>query len=334
MLPLHDQLDTDKLRSVINGHHRVLLKVPDGLLSLAMDIAGIVSESGSVPIISADSCYGACDISDDLSTLNVDLIVFIGEAPMTSLADQYPVPAVSFVIQNPYPIEEVINRAIPLLEGTKIGLVSIAPYIHQIETAATLMIKQGLSPLIGKQSRRTGTDGQILGCDLSAGIALADRIDSYLYIGDGMFHPLGLALTTKKPVIVANPAQNKVLREELTEMKNQLLKQRYATITHAMEAKRIGIIVGLKLGQNRIKLAQRLKERAEEKGLTAYYIAANNLQPDRLDYLDVDCYVSTACPRVALDDNPRFAKPLLTPIEFEILLGERSWNEYEFDQIV
>jgi len=334
MLPLRNQLDTDKLRSVVSGYHRVLLKIPDGLLSLATDVADIVSKSGTEPVISADSCYGACDISDDLDNLDVDLIVFVGEAPMPSLANQYPVPTVSFVIQNPHPIDKVIHKAIPLLEGTKIGLVSIAPYMHQIETAADILIKQSLSPIIGKQSRRTGADGQILGCDLSVGMILADRVDSYLYIGDGMFHPLGLALTTKKPVIVANPALNKVLKQEVTEMKNQLLKQRYATIASAMEAQRVGIVVGLKLGQNRIRLAQRLKERAEKNGLTTYYIAANNLQPDRLDYLDVDCYVSTACPRVALDDNPRFAKPLLTPIEFEILLGERSWDDYEFDQIL
>ena len=79
--------------------------------------------------------------------------------------------------------------------------------------------------------------------------------------------------------------------------------------------------------------ARELKALAEKRGLTIHCIAANNLQPNRLDFLNVDCYVSTACPRLALDDSHRFAKPILTPIEFEILLGERTWNDYEYDQI-
>ncbi|MCK5659932.1 MAG: diphthamide synthesis protein, partial [Methanosarcinales archaeon] len=44
-------------------------------------------------------------------------------------------------------------------------------------------------------------------------------------------------------------------------------------------------------------------------------------------------FVSTACPRVAVDDNLRYAKPMLTPIEFEILVGKRQWDEFVFDEI-
>ena len=60
---------------------------------------------------------------------------------------------------------------------------------------------------------------------------------------------------------------------------------------------------------------------------------ANNIT-NYIDYSDFDAFVSTACPRVAIDDAMKFKKPVLTPIEFEILLGERDWNNYEFDQIL
>jgi 2-(3-amino-3-carboxypropyl)histidine synthase len=43
--------------------------------------------------------------------------------------------------------------------------------------------------------------------------------------------------------------------------------------------------------------------------------------------------VTTACPRVALDDAAKYRIPILTPPEFEVLLGEREWEEYEFDEI-
>jgi 2-(3-amino-3-carboxypropyl)histidine synthase len=330
---LFNQLDADYLRSTVRGHHRVLLKIPDGLLSHATDIADLLANEGVDVIISANSCYGSCDIGDNLTGLGVDLILFVGEAAMPSLQDYHSIPTANVIIKSSNNIEDVLDQAIPLLEGTTIGLVSIAPYLHHLEKAMAILKNNNMTPLVGKSGRRTVVDGQILGCDFSAGTVLADQVDSYLYIGDGLFHPLGMAMATKKPVVAADPSLKRVIKQELSEMKNSLLKQRYATIARAMDAQRVGIIIGTKLGQSRIQLGQQVKAHAEKKGFAAYCVAANNLQPDRLDYLDVDCYISTACPRLVLDDSSRFAKPLLTPAEFEILIGERTWDDYELDQI-
>jgi 2-(3-amino-3-carboxypropyl)histidine synthase len=57
------------------------------------------------------------------------------------------------------------------------------------------------------------------------------------------------------------------------------------------------------------------------------------VEPDRLLNLGVEAAVCTACPRIALDDAERYSIPLLTPPEFEILLGERGWGEYKFDEM-
>ena len=149
-----------------------------------------------------------------------------------------------------------------------------------------------------------------------------------------MFHPLGLALATEKPIVVANPAERRAMKQELAQKKDALLKRRYAQIARAEGGHRVGIIIGKKLGQHRAELAERLREMAERHGFNAVLVTADVLQPERLDHLGMDFYVSTACPRVAIDDAGSFKQPMLTPIEFEILVGERDWNEYEFDQIV
>ena len=48
----------------------------------------------------------------------------------------------------------------------------------------------------------------------------------------------------------------------------------------------------------------------------------------------VDAFVNTACPRIAIDDSVKYAKPLLTPFELEVILGEKQWEEgYQFDEI-
>ena len=59
----------------------------------------------------------------------------------------------------------------------------------------------------------------------------------------------------------------------------------------------------------------------------------HEVTPEELLDLGMECYVNTACPRLAYDDQPRFPVPVLTPSEFEILCGVRSWNEYQVDEI-
>jgi 2-(3-amino-3-carboxypropyl)histidine synthase len=51
-------------------------------------------------------------------------------------------------------------------------------------------------------------------------------------------------------------------------------------------------------------------------------------------FTEIDCYVSTACPRIAIDDYLQYKKPIITPVEVEIVLGKRAWEEYVFDEIL
>jgi diphthamide synthase subunit DPH2 len=58
-----------------------------------------------------------------------------------------------------------------------------------------------------------------------------------------------------------------------------------------------------------------------------------NLNPDHLLGLDVDAFVSVACPRIAIDDFAIYKKPIITPPEAEIVYGQRKWEDYIFDEI-
>src|SRR3989442_5448226 len=55
--------------------------------------------------------------------------------------------------------------------------------------------------------------------------------------------------------------------------------------------------------------------------------------PDLLQGYRVDAWVNTACPRIAIEDILQYKQPMLTPQEFEIVLGERTWDDYVFDEI-
>jgi len=48
----------------------------------------------------------------------------------------------------------------------------------------------------------------------------------------------------------------------------------------------------------------------------------DEVTPDRLTNFGMDAYVNTGCPRITTDDGPQFKKPMLTPQEYRIAIGE------------
>jgi 2-(3-amino-3-carboxypropyl)histidine synthase len=117
-------------------------------------------------------------------------------------------------------------------------------------------------------------------------------------------------------------------------LKEKILRQRHGAISLASEAGSFGIIISSKPGQQRKELADMLKGMIVNKGKRASLILLDNVTPDQLIAFPLDAFVSTACPRLAIDDYLRYRKPILTPIELEVALGLRSWDDYIFDSIL
>jgi 2-(3-amino-3-carboxypropyl)histidine synthase len=49
--------------------------------------------------------------------------------------------------------------------------------------------------------------------------------------------------------------------------------------------------------------------------------------------MDLDAFLVTACPRIAIDDANMYKKPLLTPEELLIVLDTKRWEDYKLDEI-
>ena len=99
-------------------------------------------------------------------------------------------------------------------------------------------------------------------------------------------------------------------------------------------ARRFGILIGLKRGQQRLMLAHTLQQMLDSAGKLSLLITLDEFSPMSLQGFDIDCYVSTACPRIAIDDYLQYKKPIITPVELEIVLGRREWETYVFDEIL
>jgi 2-(3-amino-3-carboxypropyl)histidine synthase len=208
-----------------------------------------------------------------------------------------------------------------------VGVTTTIQHVHKLGQALEALKELGIQASTGPSGGRIAHAGQVLGCNYSTARAL--DVEEYLFIGTGRFHPLGIALATGKRVVIADPATG-----EVSEINTDpLLRRRFAAITRARDAKRFAVLVSKKPGQKRMELAERIKTMGQAKGLEMFLVYLDNIEPDRLVNLGAEAAVSTACPRVALDDAAKYRIPILTPPEFEIMLGERKWEDYSFDEI-
>ena len=119
----------------------------------------------------------------------------------------------------------------------------------------------------------------------------------------------------------------------MAETRDRILRRRFAAIQGVRDAERFLVIVCSKVGQNRSDLADRMVSMLREHGRIAHKVVIEEINPTALMSYQVDAFVNTACPRIAMDDAARYPKPMLTPPELEIALGEREWGQYLFDQI-
>jgi 2-(3-amino-3-carboxypropyl)histidine synthase len=312
-----------------NKYKNILLQFPEGLKNTATNVKDIIENRTNVNVlISADLCFGACDIPLALASLDIDFLVQFGHMDMPNI--KYSLPVMFVEAHSKLDVMAPVKNATKLLTG-KVGLITTAQHIHKLTEVINYLEQQGFETAMGKASGRTAGDGQVLGCDLSSATSISSFVDCFLFIGSGNFHAVGIAIATKKPVIIADPYQNEV--RECEEIKDTLMRQRHGAIARARDAISFGIIVGTKPGQTRMNLANDLKMLLEKHEKKAYILVMNQVSPASLKPFKIDAFVSSACPRIAIDDYLMYDDPILTPIELKIVLGDVKWEDYKFDEI-
>ena len=305
------------------GAKRVLLQLPEGLKPEGPRLAKIIEKPGVLPIISADPCYGACDLATvEAERLGIDLIVHFGHA---KLVKHEQVPTVYVEARATVTVTEVVEKSLPLLSNYgKIGLATTVQHVQTLDEAREFLVRAGKTVVVG-DAGRVHYSGQVMGCDYSNVRLVANDVEVFLFIGGGRFHALGIALSTSKPTIIADPYENRAY--SIDEEAQKILKQRWASIEEAKRAKTFGVLIGLKLGQKRLGDALKIKEIVEKNGKAAFLLAIREISSEALmEFPSVEAYVNTACPRIFLDISSKFLKPVLTVNEFMVVSGESSWE--------
>ena len=305
----------------------VLLQLPSGLKRRAEEIAKTIEkEYGCSVIISGDPCFGACDIAEgDMGA--ADLVVQAGHSQMPSVICSKPI--LFLPVEIKFNLSKIVRSATPLLKSP-VGLLATAQHLRQLDESRKLLEDEGFEVKVGKGSGRMAADGQVLGCDYSSAHDVSGSVSSFLILGGGRFHAIGLKLSTGKPVIIVDPERSAAHAEDIDV--ESFKRRRHAVIVSISNAESIGIIVSSKQGQERMALAKRLLKELRGTGRKGHIVLMDNVTPDALQDLGFEAYVSTACPRIALDDNERFGRPVATPMELMIALKKADWDDYRIDE--
>ncbi|MCL2317429.1 MAG: diphthamide biosynthesis enzyme Dph2 [Methanomassiliicoccaceae archaeon] len=324
------QLDLNSIVSWIQdrNYDSVAVQLPEGIKIDALRISEFLSKNTEAEIIIlGDPCYGACDLFVDYKKI-ADALVHFGHSP---IHPQEMDKDVFFAeIRADPDISKAVRKASESLPK-RVGLLATVQYIGLIPKAKEILEGTGKKVFVGKGDSRIFYPGQVLGCNFSSASSISDKVDAFLYLGEGDFHPLAAAFGVKKEMIVLNPLTGEL--RTVDEERDRLLRKRFATIEKAKDARSFLVIVCSKPGQNRSATADILIEKIKEQGRAATKIMINNISPDSLLPYKADAYINTACPRIAIDDSARYSKPMLTVTEAEIVLGMREWESYEFDSI-
>lgn len=281
------------------------MQFPEGLKQYAFNFAKKYTKQGDEVFFSASPCYGGCDIAiEEAKAVGAKKIIHFGHAKF--IKKKLPIP-VEYV---PYELEfdiRSLSSVLPTLESyKKVALGTTIQYSHKINEMKKFFESNGKIVFIGNGTMAI-EPGQILGCDAFAVTQFESQADAILFIGDGQFHYL--AIDSSKPVFVFHP-KSKQLKNINGEIE-MVRKKRRGAILKALECKTFGIIVSTKPGQSNPEAAKWAKKELEKRKKTAALLVANEIEPLALNnFLVFDCYITTACPRIA-EDREEFDKPVL-----------------------
>jgi len=274
---------------------RIFIQYPEGLKTKIKEIGKQLEKEGFETVICCEPVFGACDIRDiEAKRLECDAILHIAHTDFGLKSDLPVVYWDYFFDVDPIPI---LKKEFKKIENyNTIGIFTSLQYMSAMKKVKEFLESKGKKVLVEKSEKY---EGQVLGCRIQVAIKLKDKVDCFLYVGAGKFHPLGVALSTDLPVFSLDLEKNEILNLENEKMK--YLKKKAWHDEELKNAKTVALIVSWKKGQNRIKEAFELKKELERKGKEVYILALDAYSKDKIIGMKFDAIVSMLCPR--MDDE-------------------------------
>ncbi|CAH1108683.1 unnamed protein product [Psylliodes chrysocephalus] len=302
----------------------VALQMPEGLLIFSTTISDIIKEfSGADSIIMGDVTYGACCI-DDLTAkaLGVELLIHYGHSCLVP-SDQLSGIKILYIFVDIKidPLHLIDTIKLNFKTSTKIALVSTIQFVATIQATNKKLKEMGYD--ISVPQFKPLSPGEILGCTAPV-LKCAEVL---IYIGDGRFH-LEAAIIAN-PLIQAykyDPYSKEFTREYYNHVEMEKIRQ--DSIQKAVKVGTFGVIMGTLGRQGNLKVVDHLRKRLEAVEKQTVVILLSEIFPNKLDlFRNIDAFVQIACPRLSIDWGNAFRKPVVTPYEASIVVGDAKWHK-------
>lgn len=325
-----------------HGARRVALQMPEGLLMFATTISDILqrfcgdgddgdaaAQNGGEKkqpfetVIMGDVTYGACCVDDYTAmALGCDMLVHYAHSCLVPV-DVTRIRTLYVFVDISIDTSHLLATLVRNFAGPKaialVGTIQFNATIHGVRAALEReggfrVVVPQISPL---------SKGEILGCTAPR-IDHDEKVDLILYLGDGRFHLESIMI--HNPTIPAyryDPYSRRLTREEYGH--SEMRDVRRDAIEKARKASRWGLILGSLGRQGNPNTLALVERRLTERGTPFVRLLLSEIFPGKLAMMgDVDCWVQIACPRLSIDWGYAFPRPLLTPYEALVALGERE----------
>ena len=301
---------------------------PEGIIRKIQDVADKVSNEFNIPAyVIGDTCYGSCDINLHAAEMvGADILFHIGHSiSMNGFGSK----VVLIDALDDISFDSVAEKcATELKEYRTLSIVTDSQHLHQVQRVKEILEGHGFKVVIGKVKGQLN-DGQVFGCEFYPASEVKEIADAYVFLGQSSFHAAGVALSTGKPTYILDPYFDEI--RDVTKFAIDLQKKSVLSIYKALDAKTIGLVVGLKEGQFMLNRVLELKKEMEKHGKKVQLIALTEVTNDRLMvFNNIDAFIQVACPRISIDNS--FTKPVLSVPQANALI--RLFNKENIDDFL
>ena len=287
----------------------VALNGPEALIPKLQDVADHIAEVFGIQVyIIGDTCWGSCDLNTHAADmLSADILFNIGH---TIAIDTFGQKVVMIGAFDDISFDVIANKCARDLIGKykTVSLVTNSQHLHQIDRVKRIFEDHGYNVIIGRGKGQL-RDGQVFGCEFYPAYNVQKQVDAYIFLGQSMFHSASVAMSTEKPTFMLDPYFEEY--NEVSEFAQTMQKKAILSIYKALDAEKLGIIIGLKEGQFAHLRAIELKKEFEKFGKKVQMIALTEITQERIQiFKGIDAFVQVACPRLGTDNH--FNKPMLS----------------------
>ena len=313
-------IDEDKIFEVIRKRKplSVALNGPEGLFPKMQETGKKIMKLFNIPAyIIGDTCWGSCDLNTHAADmLGADLLFNIGHTISMETIDK------KVIMINAYDdvkFDRIVEKFAKEMEKGKYKTLSIitdSQHLDQIQPSKKILENHGFHVIIGNGKGQLN-NGQVFGCEFYPAYNIQKRIDAFIFLGQSVFHSVSIAMSTEKPTFMLDPYFNEF--QQVNDKARTMEKKAILSIYKAQEAKKIGIIIGLKEGQFAKIKALNLKKSLESFEKEIQLFALTEITEERLrNFRGIDAFIQVACPRIAIDNH--FSRPLLSVPQAEALI--------------